>query len=172
METVCLWCALCIAWNSLQASDCWKQTGFRAHAILLLPEVIFLWTFLVFMRGKPRRHRWWLGHRWNLLRQVERGFFFKMSYVFPSGSHVMTPSFFFFFFLIWLPHSIWSNWTRNQIWAAVATHCAASATLNPQPPVLGCGLNLRPSTPETLLILLCHSGNSDPRFFKAIHDPA
>ena len=35
------------------------------------------------------------------------------------------------FFLLWLPHSIWSSWARDQIWAAIVTCDTAAAMLDP-----------------------------------------
>ena len=57
----------------------------------------------------------------------------------------------FIYFLFWPAHSIWNSGARDQVGATVATmdppltHCA------------GQGLNLHPSAPEVLPILLSHT---------------
>ena len=63
-------------------------------------------------------------------------------------------------FFFWPPQGLWNSQTREQIRATVATYAAAAATLDPLPTVQGQGLNLHPSTPEMLLILLHHSKSS------------
>ena len=44
--------------------------------------------------------------------------------------------------------------------ATVVNQTTAAAMLDPQPTMPGQGLNLRPGSPKTLPILLCHSGTS------------
>ena len=58
---------------------------------------------------------------------------------------------YYYFFLFWPPHGIWSSQARDQIQARVATCTIAVATLV---------LNLHPSAPEMPPIPLDHSGNS------------
>ena len=68
-----------------------------------------------------------------------------------------------FFFFFWLPHSTWSSWARDQIWASAATQAAAVAMPDPQPTVLGQGSNLCPSAPKAPLIPLGYIGNASRR---------
>ena len=69
-------------------------------------------------------------------------------------------SWFNFFFLFWLPHSIWSSQARGQIQATVSTYTAAVTT--PYPLTHWAGMGIEPvswcwrntASPR------CHSGNS------------
>ena len=53
----------------------------------------------------------------------------------------------------------------DQIQGEVVTYAAAAATPDPYPIMPGWVLNLRPSAPETPLILLHRCGNSQDHFY-------
>ena len=68
--------------------------------------------------------------------------------------------FFSFFPLFWPFRGIWSSQARDQIQVMVVTHGAAGAMWDLKPSVLGRGLNMHPSAPETPPVPLHHTGNS------------
>lgn len=70
------------------------------------------------------------------------------------------PVFLSFFFLFWLPHSIWSSWARDQIRAEAVTYTTAVAMPDPLTHFARPGIELCTNIPEMLQILLCFSGNS------------
>ena len=65
---------------------------------------------------------------------------------------------FFFFFSFWLPWNIWSSLTRSSCSCDLHRSCSKTRSFNP---LCHWGWNLRPGSPETPPILLCHSGKSE-----------